>query len=486
MVLIWCALMLTTLLGMVGLIIDAGMCMASQRQAQNAADAAAIAAMMDKLYGKSDAQATATAVTFVKQYNKDHAPEVTLDPIINFPPTSGAYKNSAGYVEAIVRVDVHTFLIQLLPGASSVQQVSARSVAGIEGKSLGEGVGVLNPSARPGLATSGNGILKVNGKVTVNSEGGGVTETGAPINNGNSGFAASVGGTNSGVYATEIDVVGGVNSPSGFHNYISGGPNPLHTGQLPAPDPLRYLPTPTISNGVDPVYRGTPTSSNGNQQPNDPSGLNTVVTPSTGSRYLQLYPGVYRSITITGGNVHFYPGIYVLQPAAAGATTLSISAGASITANGVMFYNTGSNYNPNTGAPDVNDANSSPPITDGALLGPISINSSATMSPIDTTNTAYNYGGYRPGAPIPISDFNGMLFYQRRNSTQPLTVSGNASQALLTGALYAKFALASFTGQGTFNAQFIVGSISISGNGIVTINFTGSSDSISKSVFLVE
>src|SRR5262245_2320138 len=123
MVLIWCALMLTTLLGMVGLIIDAGMCMASHRQAQNAADAAALAAAMDKLYGKSDAQATATATTFVKQYNQDHAPEVTLDPTINFPPTTGAYANSTGYVEAIVRVNVHTFLIQLLPGANSVQQV---------------------------------------------------------------------------------------------------------------------------------------------------------------------------------------------------------------------------------------------------------------------------------------------------------------------------------------------------------------------------
>src|SRR6476619_6796932 len=76
MVLIWCALLMTTLLAMVGMIIDAGLCMASQRQAQNAADAAALAAIMDKLYGKSDAQATATAVTFVKQYNQDHAPEV--------------------------------------------------------------------------------------------------------------------------------------------------------------------------------------------------------------------------------------------------------------------------------------------------------------------------------------------------------------------------------------------------------------------------
>jgi Flp pilus assembly protein TadG len=38
--------MMITLLAMVGLIIDAGICMASQRQAQNAADAAALEASL--------------------------------------------------------------------------------------------------------------------------------------------------------------------------------------------------------------------------------------------------------------------------------------------------------------------------------------------------------------------------------------------------------------------------------------------------------
>jgi hypothetical protein len=344
----------------------------------------------------------------------------------------------------------------------------------------------LDASARPGLSTSGNGKLKVNGKVIVNSEGGGVTETGAPINNGNSGYAASVTGSNSGVYANEIDVVGGVNDPAGFHSYISGDPNPLRTGQLPSPDPLRFMPTPMVSNGVDPTYRGTPKATNINQTLNDPSGLNTVTTdPTTGVKTMQLYPGVYGSISITGGNVKFYPGIYVFSPQSGGSTTLSITGG-TVTADGVMFYNTGSNFNPNTGAPDVNDLASSPPITDGANVGSVSISSSISMSPIDTSNTAYNYGGYASGAPIPNSDFDGMLFYQRRNSTQSLKVAGNASQALLTGALYAKYAQANFTGQGTFKAQFIVGSISITGNGTVTISSIGSSDSISKQVFLVE
>jgi hypothetical protein len=484
MALIWCALMMIVLLGMVGLVIDAGMCMASQRQAQNAADAGALAAAMDKIMGKTDAQARATATTFVKNYNQDHAPEVTLDPTVNFPPTTGAYKNMANYVEVLVRVNVHTFLIQLVPGVNSVPQVSARSVAGIELKNFDIGAGVLDRTARPGISVTGNGSLSVNGKVFVNSDGGGVTETGAPINNGNTGTAATVSG-NGRVIAKEVNTVGGVNSPSGFQNYVAGGANPLHTGQLPTSDPLAYLPTPMVSNGVDPVYRGNPTSSNGNQQPNDPSGLNKVVTPPTGSKYLQLYPGVYKSITITGGNVHFYPGIYVLQPQTAGTTVLSISANATITANGIMFYNTGSNYNPNTGTPDINDVNTSPPITDGALLGSISFNSSAIMLPIDTTNSSYNYGGYRPGAPIPSADFNGLLFYQRRNSTQTFTMAGNASQSQMLGTFYGRSALASFTGQGAFDAQFVVGSIAISGQGTVTINFVGSSAK-TKEVYLVE
>jgi hypothetical protein len=128
-----------------------------------------------------------------------------------------------------------------------------------------------------------------------------------------------------------------VNDPSGFYNYNSGGPSPLHTGQLPVPDPLRFLPTPMISNGVDPVYRGTPKATNQNLAVNDPSGLNTIETnPTTGVQTMQLYPGVYGSISITGGNVNFYPGIYVLSPQSGG-STLSINGG-NVTANGVIQH----------------------------------------------------------------------------------------------------------------------------------------------------
>ena len=367
-----------------------------------------------------------------------------------------------------------------------MQQVSARSVAGIEFATVGEGVGVLDSAARPGISVSGNAQLKVNGKVTVNSEGGGLTESGAPINNGNSGYSASVSGSNARIIATEVDTVGGVDNPSGFQNFTPGGPNPLHTGQLPVPDPLAFLPTPTTSNGVDPHDRGDPSASNVNLKLNDPSGLNKILTdPVTHVQYMQLYPGVYHSISMTGGNVRMYPGIYVLSPTKSNPTVLSINGG-TLTANGVMFYNTGSNYNPTTGAPDINDATTPPPITDGAKLGSVSISAGVTMSPIDTHNASYNYGGYSAGAPVPSSDFDGMLFFQRRNSTQEFKVTGDSSQANLTGTLYGRYGVANIIGQGTYNAQFIVGSIKISGNGTITINFSGSNEGKSKLVYLVE
>src|SRR3954466_445900 len=63
-ILVMFALLLPVLLGVTGLVIDGGLLMAAQRQAQNAADAAATAAAMD-MYRGNTANATATANTFM-------------------------------------------------------------------------------------------------------------------------------------------------------------------------------------------------------------------------------------------------------------------------------------------------------------------------------------------------------------------------------------------------------------------------------------
>jgi hypothetical protein len=66
-----------------------------------------------------------------------------------------------------------------------------------------------------------------------------------------------------------------------------------------------------------------------------------------------------------------------------------------------------------------------------------------------------------------------------RGCRQPLVAN-------LTGTAYAKWAAFSLAGQGKYNAQFIVGSMSISGNATVTINARGKNFGKANLVFLVE
>jgi hypothetical protein len=237
-------------------------------------------------------------------------------------------------------------------------------VAGFEYITAGEGVAVLDPDAWPGLDVTGGGALKVKGLVAVNSEGGGVDENGVPVNNGNNRVAASGGNQpdpTTGTFAADIRVVGGVDKPENFKNIDPDNPaNPLRCNQLPIPDPLIHLSTPVVGLGVDPSLRGTPAATNTNLKLNDPSGLNYLEPgPGVDEQTMVLHPGVYDSISITGGNVRFVPGIYVISAKQKNQNVLKITGG-NVTAEGIMFYNTGSTYNPYTGEPDIYDKLSKP------------------------------------------------------------------------------------------------------------------------------
>src|SRR5260370_4633022 len=74
------------LVGWVGLVIDGGLLMAGQRQAQNAADAAAMAAAMDKMRGNPNATALATANNFLPYHRLSNAPAIVLGASFNLSP----------------------------------------------------------------------------------------------------------------------------------------------------------------------------------------------------------------------------------------------------------------------------------------------------------------------------------------------------------------------------------------------------------------
>src|SRR5436309_5488756 len=112
-VLVLFVLLLPILVGWVGLVIDTGLLLAGHRQAQNVADAAALAAALDKFRGASDASATATANKFVQDYNgQSGSPTLVLNGgnanAVNIPPIQGPHAGNSQYVEVILTVPVQT------------------------------------------------------------------------------------------------------------------------------------------------------------------------------------------------------------------------------------------------------------------------------------------------------------------------------------------------------------------------------------------
>jgi hypothetical protein len=332
-------------------------------------------------------------------------------------------------------------------------------VAGFQPVGNGEGAIALDPNAVPGIGISGKAQLIVNGTVVVNSKGGGVDQFGNTVTtlvDGSTplkGNAIATGSLQPAIVAQDVQVVGGVDTLSNFSVYNSAltPPYDLNDTDRPvfarapiAPDPLISLPTPDSTN--NPWY-------------------NTVFPdPKVSSGTVTLNPGVYSSgITITGGTANLNPGIYVIYGG-----NLKINGGA-VTGNGVMFYLTNDGFNATTGLPDANDGS-----TQGSTSNGNTLNMSGTAT---VSLTPYNTGN---------SPFNGILFYQRRQDTASPNITGNGTSTSLTGTIYAKWAQFQIGGQGQYNAQFVVGSMILSGQAAVTINATGKNFGRANLVFLVE
>jgi hypothetical protein len=379
----------------------------------------------------------------------------------------GPYSGNSQFVEVIVSIPVQTLLIQAL-GVNGSQAAQARAVAGYISISAGEGVAVLDPTAIPGLQVQGGATLYVNGRVVVNSQGKGVDENNQTVDLGYAQYAAST-GNNSLVQATNIEVVGGVDTPANYQNVQGNNGSPLHCRSFPEPDRLQSLPTPTTGNGA--VNQFWQVDKSGNivsaSQASD-----VKLTVSSGATYT-LSPGVYRTIDIQGGGpgtVTFSPGIYVLGVGFSGnGTTLNITTGATVTGNGVMFYNTSSDFNVTTGLPDSSDGTSKG--TPAGSIGSVNISGSAiTLRPLNDAS----------------SPFYGMSFYQRRWNDKLVSIQGNSSNDYFGGTLYGKWAQFSVSGSGQYNAQFICGSIKVTGQATVTINYAGKQLGKANEVFLVE
>ena len=294
-ILVMGVLLLTLLMGMLGLIIDGGSFYQQRRQTQSAADSAALAAAG----ALKDGATTAVAIAAAKEYaaNNGYSNNGTSNTVtVNIPPTSGDHIGSSSYAEVVISEKPRTFFIQVVLSAGTV---GGRGVAGFAAGAPCA-MCVLSAHAHQALSLSNNGNLTVvNGGVIVNSD----QSDAATLTN------------NASITATSIGVVGGTQGSNNYH--LTPAPT---LGISPIPDPLAAVPVPSVAG------------------PNKGSITVTNANSSAGSPYV-INPGVYTNLSVNNnGYLSLTSGIYVVTG------TIDANNNGHITGNGVMVYFACSSY----------------------------------------------------------------------------------------------------------------------------------------------
>jgi hypothetical protein len=167
----------------------------------------------------------------------------------------------------------------------------------------------------------------------------------------------------------------------------------------------------------------------------------------SGNRTVNLQPGIYNGgISATGGRVNLAPGVYYMQGGG-----FNISGQASLYGAGVLIYN----------APESNSDKID-----------ISGQGSIVLSP--------------PTA----GPYQGILLFQDRASTAPVSVSGSSGTTMtISGTFYAASANLSVTGNGnqqTIGSQYISYTLNLGGNGTYYCSWTPDITPGTREVLLVQ
>lgn len=454
-IVVFLAILLPTLFGMLGFVIDGSRLMGAAGVCQHAADAAAVAAAAALARGDDGGIAELLAKECVQTHRSLDDAEV----LVEIPPADGPYAGRTGYAAVRVSHHIPSLFIQALSGVPN-RSVSARAVAGREASTTGAAIVVLDPTppgislpviaglslpATPslhlgGMEVLGIGRLNVDGAVLINTEWGGVDENGEPA--GEAGFLSKALTCMpvlplTKLKARDIRVVGGVDDERNYGSYVAGEDSPLRANALPVPDPLIDLPVPTVTadpTNITSTFRGGVTV----------VGLPFIGPPTT------LRPGVYDYIQVISGKVTFQRGIYIIRGKNPLTNIPLQIIGGEVTADGVMFYITNSSgYSAASGTPDADDGDEAP---SGPTLG--------TIPPSAVINAGLLGSRFSP-LNSPGSPFHGILLYQRRADRRIMVIARDTllTNGTFSGTVYAKWGHLVLTGMGTFDTRFVVGSM---------------------------
>ena len=413
------ALVITGLVGFAGLAIDVGYLQVVKRQAQSAADAAAMGALRELELGNTGNLTLAGQNDAGLNGFTDGQKNTTVT--INNPPLAGAYQGNNTAVEAVIHRTLPTFFM-LIFGQTGVA-ISARAVGRTtttEG-SIGGCIFALNQSAKGTLSINGTSMnlnTACSATVDSNDDSAFKMDSGATFYLSNHAHVGVVGDWSINGQASLVDTTTNkTESPN--HNVVVG-------------DPLAKVTAPT-STGL--TVQSTSSVTYGK------------TSPPTGNT---LQPGIYcGGINFNDSGGVWYTltsGVYVI---AGGGMTINSSA--MVKGSAVTFYNTAATSSTSWGCPS------------NISHSPITMSGQATMNLSAPTSGTYV----------------GMLFFDDRSiyDSRANKIVGGATSTF-DGALYFRNSPLQFAGNNATNGYLVLVADTININGTTTLgnNYASLSD----------
>ncbi len=296
-------LMLAVLLGFVALAIDVGLAFEERRSAQNAVDAAALAAAQDLYNGLPPALATLTANDYLARHGYQEPGD---DVTVNIPPKTGPHEGDPDFVEVIVSTEEPAvFRAPLNPAPWTIRGRAVATFSTSQGANAA--ILVLSETDCKSFDASGNESLIIN-------------NAGGIVANSNCDPSVYRNGT------------GTVSADGGIYYYKDGGYDEVGSGSFtPTPLPIRRRIDDPLASLTPPDLIALGKSPDSGGPANNPKTKKLTAGTHT------LHPGVYYGgIEITSSpTVTLEPGIYVMAGGG-----FKIGGSASVSGIGITVYNT--------------------------------------------------------------------------------------------------------------------------------------------------
>jgi hypothetical protein len=249
------------LLAFTALVIDGGMAFSERRNAQNAADAAALSGALAKINGGNFVQAALDSAA-----NNGFSNSEKINVQVNSPPTSGDFAGQAEYIQVLITAEVETNFLHFVYNGQLRNTVEA--VAHAKPKTIQP---AFMGNALVALAPHGCAVMRSHGNANTTIHGGGIFDNSDDPN-----CAFELKGNAGNVDAPVLTIVGGFTgktTPLGSTPLVVG-----YTPQIPYPP---KLPIPQPKCTTDATTQGTSLTPGRVNGDFPPSGVN------------HLEPGIY-------------------------------------------------------------------------------------------------------------------------------------------------------------------------------------------------